>query len=92
MAKCSAWERRQDLGDIALELRGAQVTELDRQQVALHAQHRRHPDGKMHVRAALLRAQLEKRVYTRQVVSAMSRARLVLPASVAKINGLSREI
>ena len=52
----------QDLRDVALELRVAQVAKLDRQQIAVHAQHRRHADGQMQVRAALRRAQLEERV------------------------------
>src|SRR5689334_11752394 len=52
--------------DIALELRQPEVAELDRHEVAMHAQHRRHPDGQVDVGAALLRAKLQERVNTRQ--------------------------
>src|SRR5580698_2085852 len=60
---------RQDLGDVALKLGVPEVTELDRQQVPVHAQHRGHADGQMHVRAALLRAQFQKRVNARQAIA-----------------------
>src|SRR6185437_2105805 len=36
-----------DLRDVAFELRRAQIAEFDRQEIALHAQHRWHADGKM---------------------------------------------
>ena len=47
----------QDLGDVAFQLRGAQVTEFDRQQVAVHTEHRRDADGQMNIGATLLRAE-----------------------------------
>ena len=50
----------QDLGDVAFELGVAQVAELDRHQVAVHAQHRRHADGEMDVGAALREAELQE--------------------------------
>ena len=52
----------QHLGDIGLEFRVAQIAELDRHQVPVHAQHRRHADGQVQVRAALCDAELEERV------------------------------
>ncbi len=44
---------RQHLGDVALEFRLAQIAEFDGHQIAVHAQHRRHADGQMQVRATL---------------------------------------
>ena len=35
----------------------------------MHAQHRRHADGQVHVGAALLRAELQERVDARQVAT-----------------------
>ncbi len=52
--------RCQDLGDVALELGLGEVAELDRQQLAVHAQHRRHADRQVHVRAALRGAELQE--------------------------------
>ncbi len=49
-----------DLGDVAFQLRLAQVAELDRHQIAVHAQERRQADGEMDVRAALVGAELEE--------------------------------
>jgi hypothetical protein len=49
---------RQNLGDVALKLHGTQIAELDRHQIAVHAQHRRHAHREVNVGAALLRAQL----------------------------------
>ena len=34
-------------------------------EIAVHAQHRRHADGQVHIGAALLRAELQERVDTR---------------------------
>src|SRR5690606_36647665 len=53
-----------DLGDIAFELRLAQIAELDRQQIAMHAQHGRDADREVDVRAALIGAQLQECVDT----------------------------
>ena len=52
----------QNLRDVALELGLAQIAELDRHQVAVHAQHRRHADRQVQIRAALGHPQLEERV------------------------------
>ena len=52
----------EDLGEVALELRVADVAELDGHEVAVHAQHGRHADGQVHVGAALLHAKLQERV------------------------------
>ena len=62
LPKYSCWFLREDLGEIALELRVADVAELDRHEVAVHAQHGRHADGQVHVGAALLHAELQERV------------------------------
>ena len=43
----------QNFSDVGLELGIAQVAELDGDQVPVHAQHGRHPNRKMQVRAAL---------------------------------------
>ncbi len=40
---------RQDLAHVAVEFGIGQLPELDRQQIAIHAQHRRHPDCEVHV-------------------------------------------
>ena len=56
----------EDLRYVALELRRAHVAELDRQQIAVHAQHGGHADRQVHVRAPLLCAELQKRVDARQ--------------------------
>ncbi len=53
----------EDLGEITLELRVADVAELDGHEVAVHAQHGRHADGQVHVGAALLHAKLQERIY-----------------------------
>ena len=47
---------RQNLVYVAFELAIAQVAELDRHQIAVHAQHRRHAHRQVNVRAALLGA------------------------------------
>ena len=52
----------EDLGEITLELRVADVAELDGHEIAVHAQHGRHADGQVHVGAALLHAKLQERV------------------------------
>ena len=52
----------QHLGDVGLEFRLAQVAKLDRHQIAVHAQHRRHADRQVQIGAALGHAQLEERV------------------------------
>jgi hypothetical protein len=52
----------QDLEQIALELGVAQIAELDRHQVAVHAQHRRHAHREVHVRTALLGAEFQEGV------------------------------
>ena len=57
--------RREDLAHVAFEFRVGQLPELDGQQVAVHAQHRGHPDREVHVRAALREAQLQKCVDAR---------------------------
>ena len=54
----------QDLVDVALELGVAEVAELDRHQVAVQPQHRRHADGEVDVGAALREAELQERVDT----------------------------
>ena len=54
----------QDLVDVAFELGVAEVAELDRHEVAVQAQHRRHADGEVDVGAALREAQLQERVDT----------------------------
>ena len=59
--------RRENFPHIALEFRVRQLAELDGQQVAVHAQHRRHPHGEVHVRAALCQAQLQKCVDSRHI-------------------------
>ena len=84
----------EDLGDVALELPAPQVAELDGQQVAMHPQHRRNADGQMHVRASLLRAELQERVDARQGddPSIVGRSVRVLPGSGWGINELSPEI
>jgi hypothetical protein len=56
----------ENLGDVPFELARAQITEFDGEEVPMHPEHRRDTDGQMDVRAALLRTQLQKRVYTRQ--------------------------
>ena len=56
----------QNLGDVTFQLPRPQLTELDRQQIAVHAQHGRHAHRQVHVRAPLLRAELQKRVDARQ--------------------------
>ena len=56
---------RQDLGDIAFQLHRPQVAELDGQQIAMHAQHRRDAHRQVHVRAALLHAEFQERVDAR---------------------------
>jgi hypothetical protein len=53
---------RQHLVDVGLEFRFTEVAELDRHEIAMHAQHRRNADGEVQVRAALRRAELEERV------------------------------
>ncbi len=62
---------REDLGDVPLEFRHPQLTEFDGQEIAVHAKHRRYADGQVHVRAALLRPQLQERVNTRQSLTSM---------------------
>ena len=52
----------EDLGEVAFELRVADVAELDGHEIAVHAQHGRHTDGEVHVGAALLHAELQERV------------------------------
>jgi hypothetical protein len=41
--------------------------ELDGQQVAVHAQHRRHPDREVYIGAALGKAQLQECIDTRHI-------------------------
>ena len=50
----------QDLVDVTLELGVSQVAELDRHEVAVQPQHRRHADGEVNVRAALREPQLQE--------------------------------
>jgi len=45
-------------GDVAFEFPGAQLAELDRHEITVHAQHRRYADGQMYIGATLLRAEL----------------------------------
>jgi hypothetical protein len=52
----------EDLGEIALELRVADIAELDGHEIAVHAQHGWDADGKMHVGTALLHAELQERI------------------------------
>jgi hypothetical protein len=54
----------EDLFDIAVELRIAEIAELDRHEVAVQTQHGRDADGEVHVRAALRQSELEERVDT----------------------------
>src|SRR5580658_7307180 len=58
----------EDLADVALKFRHAQVAELDRQQVAVHAQHGRNTHREVHIRATLLRAELQERINACQAV------------------------
>ena len=66
--------RRQDLGDVAFELGVAQLAELDRHEIAVHAQHRRYADGQMDIRAALLGAELQERINARHCRCPLSAA------------------
>ena len=52
----------EDFSQVTLELRVADVAELDGHQVAIHAQHGRNADGQVHVGAVLLHAELQERV------------------------------
>ncbi len=52
----------QHLGNVAFELGLTQIAEFDGHEIAVHAQHRRHADRQMQVRAALRHAQLQERV------------------------------
>ena len=69
----------EDLGEITLELRIADVAELDRHQVAVHAQHGRHADGQVHVGAVLLHAKLQERVDASHVGGLNSLSLMVSP-------------
>ncbi len=55
---------RQDLEHVSFEFGIRQLPELNWHQVAIHAQHRRHADGEMHIRAALGETEFEKCVDT----------------------------
>ncbi len=50
----------QDLGNVAFQFGIAEVAKLDRHEIAVHAQHRRHTHGQMDVRAALCEPELEE--------------------------------
>ena len=50
----------EDFHDVAFQLGIRQLPELDWHQVAVHAQHRRHADGEVDVRAALGEAQFQE--------------------------------
>jgi len=51
-----------DLDDITFQFGLAQVAKLDRQQVAMHPQHRRQANGEMNVGAALIGAEFQESV------------------------------
>ena len=53
----------EDFADVGLELGGAEVAELDRHEIAMQAEHRRHADGEVHVGAALGQAELQEGIY-----------------------------
>ena len=52
----------QNFEHVTFELGVRQLAKFDRHQVAIHAQHRRHADGQVHVGTALCEAEFQERI------------------------------